>query len=556
MSHFFKNTKEMVLGQSPIRCSRRSRTASRPSTTPRRSARTRALPRPAPAHAPRRRLAALRRVPLLLHRVPGAVHLTSSPAEYPEGDARRGYERFPETFVIDELRCIFCGFCVEACPCDAIRMDTGMHAVPVRLARAVHLREGPAHASSPGATARARRRTRATSRATRRTRASRASTRRTRTCDRQGADPDRDRQGGDDAPSAPSRSRIGSACSRARSGRSGRWRPWATSDTLMAKAADERSTRPEGGRPRRQVPRRARARRRRHGRRRRGHAPRARRAASRSSSCSRRRSRTRRRSSASCARRARPSRLRSEHVARVSTSGTLDDGAPYMVMEYLEGTRPRAPRSSSAARSPSPRRSSYVLQACEALAEAHARGIVHRDLKPANLFLTRRARTARPAVKVLDFGISKVLGRQRIARMTQTQAVLGSPLYMSPEQMRSARDVDARADIWSLGVILYELLTGRLPFQAEGLTELVAQVLHVPPLPPSSVEPDLPTELDAVPAPSASSAISTSAAATWASSPSRCCRSGRPTPRAPSSTSTGCSRAGPSRVTASRASDG
>jgi serine/threonine protein kinase len=189
------------------------------------------------------------------------------------------------------------------------------------------------------------------------------------------------------------------------------------------------------------------------------------------------------------------SRLRSEHVARVYDYGRLENGAPYMVMEYLEGTDLRS-LLKQRGRVPVAEAVSYALQTCEALAEAHGNGIVHRDLKPANLFLTSRP-DGTPCLKVLDFGISKVLGGGD-HEMTRTQAVLGSPTYMSPEQMRSARDVDSRADIWSLGIILYRLVTGRLPFQAEGLTELVAQVLHVPPLPPSSVEPDLPAGLDAV----------------------------------------------------------
>jgi serine/threonine-protein kinase len=189
------------------------------------------------------------------------------------------------------------------------------------------------------------------------------------------------------------------------------------------------------------------------------------------------------------------SRLRSEHVARVYDYGRLDNGAPYMVMEFLRGTDLRA-MIKQRGRIPVAEAVDYALQTCEALAEAHGNGIVHRDLKPANLFLTNRP-DGTPCLKVLDFGISKVMGAQD-HEMTRTQAVLGSPTYMSPEQMRSARNVDGRADIWSLGVILYRLVTGRLPFQGESLTELVTQVLHVPPMPPSAVEPDLPKDLDAI----------------------------------------------------------
>jgi serine/threonine-protein kinase len=139
----------------------------------------------------------------------------------------------------------------------------------------------------------------------------------------------------------------------------------------------------------------------------------------------------------------------------------------------------------------------YVLQACEALAEAHTLGIVHRDLKPANLFLARRA-DGSPCIKVLDFGISKMRDAGGFqGDMTRTRATLGSPLYMSPEQLVSTGDVDARADLWSLGVILFELLTGRLPFEAETLPQLVAQVLQKPPARLRTLRPDAPLELDA-----------------------------------------------------------
>jgi serine/threonine-protein kinase len=189
------------------------------------------------------------------------------------------------------------------------------------------------------------------------------------------------------------------------------------------------------------------------------------------------------------------SRLKTEHVTRVHDVGRLEDGSPYIVMEYLEGQDLRT-LLKQRGKIPASEAVWYALEACEALAEAHGAGIVHRDLKPANIFVTRRA-DGTPCVKVLDFGISKILGAPDL-EMTKTQAVLGSPSYMSPEQMRSARTVDARTDIWSIGIILYRLVTGEAPFKADSITELVTKVLHSPARPPSQLVPDLPPGFDAV----------------------------------------------------------
>lgn len=194
-------------------------------------------------------------------------------------------------------------------------------------------------------------------------------------------------------------------------------------------------------------------------------------------------------------------KIKSEHVARVSDVGTLETGAPYMVMEYLEGRDLSALVRSRGALPPD-EAIDFVLQACEAIAEAHSLGIVHRDLKPANLFVVRRPDGAL-AIKVLDFGISKMTnmlgtGSGPGASMTRTSAVLGSPLYMSPEQLTSTRDVDVRADIWSLGVILHELLTGHVPFEAETLPQLSIMIVQQAPPPLRTLRPELPAQLEAV----------------------------------------------------------
>ncbi|MBN1608792.1 MAG: protein kinase [Polyangiaceae bacterium] len=191
-------------------------------------------------------------------------------------------------------------------------------------------------------------------------------------------------------------------------------------------------------------------------------------------------------------------KIRSEHVARVIDVGTLETGAPYMVMEYLEGSDLAAVMGSPAGLLVE-EATGYVLQACEAVAEAHARGIIHRDLKPANLFLSVEPGGTRK-VKVLDFGISKTIigGKPFAPSLTKTAALMGSPLYMSPEQMRSTRNVDARTDIWALGVILYELLAHEPPFQGESITELSAKVLLDSPAPIRSVRPDVPEGLEQV----------------------------------------------------------
>jgi serine/threonine protein kinase len=189
-------------------------------------------------------------------------------------------------------------------------------------------------------------------------------------------------------------------------------------------------------------------------------------------------------------------RIRGEHVCRVLDVGTLR-GIPYMVMEYLEG-RDLANELERRGRLPPEEAVGYVMEACDAVAEAHAAGIVHRDIKPANLFLATRSDGSRH-VKVLDFGVSKSLVDSSSGQhaLTVTSSVVGSPLYMSPEQLDSARDVDRRTDIWALGVVLFELLTGRTPFSGDSIPQLVNSVLHDQPPSFASCEVTAPDGLEA-----------------------------------------------------------
>ena len=192
-------------------------------------------------------------------------------------------------------------------------------------------------------------------------------------------------------------------------------------------------------------------------------------------------------------------KIKNDHVARVYDVGT-HEGAPFIVMEYLEGRDLEQILQKDGPLDPTTA-VEYVIQACEGLTAAHVQSIVHRDIKPGNLFLTERGGIR--DVKVLDFGISKAGVRKNtledVDLMTgDTTQIMGSPHYMSPEQIRSTKDVDTRADIWSLGVVLYELITNHSPFDGGEVTTLIAQVLHEPHRTVRSLLPDVPTGLEEV----------------------------------------------------------
>ena len=189
-------------------------------------------------------------------------------------------------------------------------------------------------------------------------------------------------------------------------------------------------------------------------------------------------------------------RIESEHVAKVIDVGHAEGGTPYMVMEYLDGED----LSSLLKFGPLaiPDAVDYIVQTCSAMQEAHDMGIVHRDLKPANLFLTHR-RDRTPLIKVLDFGISKLNDAEPTqAALTNPAMLMGSPAYMSPEQLTNPREVDPRTDLWSIGVILFELLAGRPAFQAQSLPLLMTAIMQQEPADLVKLRPDVPPGLVAV----------------------------------------------------------
>src|SRR5450755_1323577 len=184
--------------------------------------------------------------------------------------------------------------------------------------------------------------------------------------------------------------------------------------------------------------------------------------------------------------------LEHPNLAAVTDFGRADDGSPYLVMEFLEGEDCAKLLSRQGSLGAS-RAANIVVQACRGLAVAHKATIVHRDLKPENLFVTD-AGDGSDLIKVLDFGIAKL----RVADagvVTGTGATFGTAYYMSPEQARGAGEVDPRTDVWSMGVVLYELLSGRKPFLGEQFLEVIHQILSFDPPPLATLRPDLPPKL-------------------------------------------------------------
>jgi serine/threonine protein kinase len=203
------------------------------------------------------------------------------------------------------------------------------------------------------------------------------------------------------------------------------------------------------------------------------------------------------------------SRLQNPHVVRIFDVGMLADDTPYMAMELLVGET-LAERMQRIGQLPLDLALGYMRQACDAVEAAHAIGVVHRDIKPENMFLTRASAPSGAApgpgvqegevLKVLDFGISKAMGStvsDDQQRLTKTTDVFGSPAYMSPEQLKASRDVDARADVWSLGVLMHEMLAGVAPFDGRSVAEIFGAILYIAPKPLGTIRGDVPKTIEA-----------------------------------------------------------
>jgi serine/threonine-protein kinase len=190
-------------------------------------------------------------------------------------------------------------------------------------------------------------------------------------------------------------------------------------------------------------------------------------------------------------------RIGHDNICEVTDAGRLEEGVPYFVMPLLRG-KPLSDTMTAVGPLPVERGVDIILQILSALEAAHAAGIVHRDLKPSNVFLTRLG-DREDFVKVLDFGISKVIGVGATqAKITHTGTVLGTPHYMSPEQARGLRDIDQRVDVYAAGVILYEMLTTKTPFNGESHNAILSAILLDAFTPPRMLRPDVSPELEAV----------------------------------------------------------
>src|SRR5262249_30875823 len=188
------------------------------------------------------------------------------------------------------------------------------------------------------------------------------------------------------------------------------------------------------------------------------------------------------------------SKIKGEHIVRVLDVGELEGRGLYLVMEYVEGIN-LVDLIAAEGPPPPPTAVEIVLQASDALAQAHAAGIVHRNVKPSNLFVTTRS-NGQPLVKLLDFGISKVKDAEK--KVTLATSPLGSPPYMSPEQLTSSPDIDGRSDIWSVGVVLFELLTGALPFVGDSAADVSARIHEAPPPSLRNLRPEVSEGLERV----------------------------------------------------------
>ncbi|MFO0737402.1 MAG: serine/threonine-protein kinase [Labilithrix sp.] len=188
--------------------------------------------------------------------------------------------------------------------------------------------------------------------------------------------------------------------------------------------------------------------------------------------------------------------IESQHVVQIFDAGVLADGRPYMVMEFLVGEDlgkriDKAPKN----RIPLLESIGFTIQAARGLAAAHQANIFHRDMKPSNIVIAK-TKTGREVAKIVDFGISKLLNDQEGMSNTQTGTIMGSPVYMSPEQARGSKNTDHRSDIYSLGVVLYECVTGRTPFVADSFNELLFKIALEEAPTPKSLRPDIDQELN------------------------------------------------------------